>query len=286
MPEGVYVANVTPFKDDASYTIDTEAYIAHIEWLAQKGVHGVVPFGTNGEGPSVAMSEKLEVLEELFNRDLPIEVIPTVTQDALPETLEMLEALEELPAAAVLVLPPYYIKPVATEGLKRFYEPVLAATRHPVIVYHIPKYAVPVPAEMIEELPVWGIKDSGGEEGYAERLLAAGKGVLIGTEDDLWKRLNLGAQGMISALANFVPEQIVEMYEKVRGGGEDGGRELSEQLQEVRAKTKEYAAPSVLKKLAQARHGVDMGIVRPPLVPAPDDYDPSPVLELARVIYS
>lgn len=285
MPEGVYVANVTPFKEDASYTIDTEAYIAHIEWLAEKGVNGVVPFGTNGEGPSVAMSEKLAVLEELFHRDPPIEVIPTITQGTLPETLKMLEALEELPAVAVLVLPPYYIKPVTTEGLKRFYEPVLAATRHPVIVYHIPKYAVPVPAEMVEELPVWGVKDSGGEEGYAERLLAADKGVLIGTEDDLWERLTLGAQGMISALANFIPERIVEMYEKAKAGDEDGGRELSGRLQQVRAKTKEYAAASVLKKLAQARHGIDMGIVRPPLVPAPDDYDPSPVLELAEVVY-
>lgn len=285
MPEGVYVANVTPFKDDDAYTIDTEAYMAHVEWLSEKGITGIVPFGTNGEGPSVAMSEKLEVLKKLFDRDLRVEIIPTITQGTLPETLEMLEALDELPAAAVLVLPPYYIKPVTAEGLKRFYEPVLAATRHPVIVYHIPKYALPVPAEVIEELPVWGVKDSGGEEGYAEGLLAAGKGVLIGTEDDLWARLNLGAQGMISALANFIPERIVEMYEKAKTGDEDGGKELCEQLQEVRMATKEYAAPSLLKRLGQARHGADMGMVRPPLVPAPDDYDPNSVLELAETAY-
>jgi 4-hydroxy-tetrahydrodipicolinate synthase len=153
-----------------------------------------------------------------------------------------------------------------------------------VIVYHIPQYAVPVPAEMVEELPVWGVKDSGGEKGYAEGLLAAGKGVLIGPEDDLWERLNSGAQGVISALSNFIPERIVQMYEKARSGDEDGGKDLSQQIQEVRVKTKEYAAPSLLKKLAQARHGIDMGTVRPPLIPAPDDYDPTPVLELAEVV--
>lgn len=57
----------------------------------------VVAFGTNGEGPSVA-------------------------------------AGEDLPAAAVMVLPPYFFKPVTPAGLLDFYGPVVRATRHPVLV--------------------------------------------------------------------------------------------------------------------------------------------------------
>ena len=174
---------------------------------------------------------------------------------------------------AVLVLPPYYFKPAAAKGLKRFFEPVLGATSHPVIVYHIPKYAVPVPEEVAIGLPVWGVKDSGGESVYAETLLEEGKGVLIGTEDDLWQRLNIGAQGAISALGNFIPEKILEMYERVNSGDEVGGKALSEYLQKARAITKEYASAAVLKKLAEARHGAPMGTVRPPFVPLPADYD-------------
>jgi dihydrodipicolinate synthase/N-acetylneuraminate lyase len=113
-------------------------------------------------------------------------------------------------------LPPYYFKPAAAEGLKRFFESVLEATHHPVILYHIPKYAVP--EEVVEGLPVWGVKDSGGEPGYAEAVPRSGKGVLIGTEDDLCQRLNLGAQGVISALANFIPEEILEMSRRVDEG--------------------------------------------------------------------
>ena len=282
--EGVYVANVTPFRDDGSFTIDADAYLEHVSWLAEMGVRGVVPFGTNGEGPSVTLREKLQVLEALFERDLPVQILPAVMQGNLPETLEMLRALEEYPATAVLVLPPYYFKPATAEGLVRFYEPVLAATGHPVIVYHIPKYAVPVPEEVIIDLPVWGAKDSGGESGYAEALLKAGKGVLIGTEDDLWQNLNLGAPGIISALANFIPEEMLEMYEKVRSGDEAGGKALSEKLQQVRAMTKEYTSAALLKKLAQARHGVSLGTVRPPLTPAPEDYSPESVLEVAEVV--
>src|SRR5919108_1904278 len=155
------------------------------------GVDGVVPFGANGEGPSVVLREKLAVIEALFESAPP-----------------------------VLAPPPYSYTPKPAEGLKRFFKPVLASTRHPVIVYHIPKYAVPIPEEVVEGLPVWGVKDSGGEPGYAEAILEMGRGVLIGTEDDLWKRLNLGAQGVISALANFIPEEILEMNRKVREGDE------------------------------------------------------------------
>ncbi|MCA1688435.1 MAG: dihydrodipicolinate synthase family protein, partial [Actinobacteria bacterium] len=228
--------------------------------------------------PSVALHEKFAVLEDLFARDLSVQVIPTVMQGNLPDTLEMVEALNGYPVTAVLVLPPYYFKPATAEGLRRFYEPVLAATRHPVIVYHIPKYAVPIPEEVVIGLPVWGVKDSGGEPGYAEAVLRGGKGVFIGTEDDLWRRLNLGAQGVISALANFIPEEILEMNRMVASGDKAGGKALSEKLQQARAMTKEYASPAVLKRLAEARHGSPMGTVRPPFVPLPADYDPEPVL--------
>ena len=276
--EGVYVANVTPFRDDAALSVDVDSYLAHVSWLGEMGVRGVVPFGTNGEGPSVALQEKLRVLEALFARDLSVQVIPTVMQGNLPDTLEMVGTLEDYPVTAVLVLPPYYFKPASAEGLKRFFQPVLEATSHPVIVYHVPKYAVPVPENVVTGLPVWGVKDSGGEPGYAEAVLQSGKGVLIGTEDDLWQRLNTGAQGAISALANFIPERILEMNEKVTSGDETGGKALSEDLQQAREMTKEYASAAVLKKLAEARHGAPMGTVRPPFVPLPADYDPEPVL--------
>jgi dihydrodipicolinate synthase/N-acetylneuraminate lyase len=276
--EGVYVANVTPFRDDGTLAVDEEAYLEHVAWLAEMGVRGVVPFGTNGEGPSVTLGEKLRVLEALFGRGFRLQIIPAVMQSNLPETLEMLRALEDYPATAVLVLPPYYFKPVDPEGMVRFYEPVLGATGHTTIVYHIPKYAVPVPDRVVKELPVWGVKDSGGDVAYAESVLQGGKGVLLGTEDDLWRKLGTGAQGVVSALANFIPEEVLELYEKYGEGDETEGTALSEKLQKARAMTKEYASPAVLKKLAEARHGARMGTVRPPFVPVPLDYDPNSAL--------
>jgi dihydrodipicolinate synthase/N-acetylneuraminate lyase len=278
--EGVYVANVTPFRDDERYSIDVDAYLGHVRWLAEQGVTGVIPFGTNGEGPSVASHEKRAVLEALVPAAGSLHVVPTVAEGNLPDTLDLLSSLEDLPVRAVMVLPPYYFKPVSIEGLRLFYERVLAATRHPVVMYHIPKYAIPIPTDLVTSMPVWGVKDSGGEAGYAETVHSAGKGVLVGTEDDLPARL-LSAHGSISALANIVPEQVVALYEHVRSGRSAEAGTLSTHLQRVRAMTKEYVSAGVLKKVAEQRHGHPMGTVRPPLAPVPPTFDAAAAAERA-----
>ena len=270
--EGVYVANVTPFLDDDRYSIDHRSYGAHVRWLADHGVTGVVPFGTNGEGPAIAAREKRPLFEALAAAAEDLQIIATVAEANLPDTLDQLSFLDDLPVRAVMVMPPYYFKPVETEGLKIFYERVLAATRHPLVIYHIPKYAIPVPADLVISLPVWGVKDSGGEAGYADRLHAAGKGVLVGTEDDLPSRLPT-ADGAISALANIVPEQVVTLYSHIRAGRTEEAAKLSVHLLRVRAMTKEYASAAILKRVAEARHGHPMGTVRPPLVPISPSFD-------------
>jgi 4-hydroxy-tetrahydrodipicolinate synthase len=282
MLQGVYVANVTPFRPDADYAIDIAAYREHVAWLAGHGVTGVVPFGTNGEGPSVATSEKTEVLEAVTADDLGIEVIATVAEGNLTDTVRLLEHLNDLPVTAVLVLPPYYFKPTSAEGLRPVFERALEVSRHPMLAYHIPKYAVPVPLDLVTSLPLWGVKDSAGDRDYASAVKAAGQGVLLGTEDDLPSRLP-ETDGAISALANIVPEQVVELYRRVHAGDETGAQQLSAHLQRVRALTKEYASPGLLKLLAQARHGAAMGTVRPPLVPVPESYDIAAALDRLAV---
>ena len=265
---GVYVAAVTPFRDDAARSVDVDAYLAHADWLARKGVTGIVAFGTNGEGPSVTTREKLDVLRELFAARPGIQVVPTVAEATLPDTLEMLAALEEEPAAAVMVLPPYFFKPVAPAGLLDFFEPVVEAARHPVVLYHIPRYAIPVPVEVVAALPAWGVKDSGEDHAYARAVLDAGRGVLVGTEDDLHGRLRSGAQGVVSGLANVAPEAVVGVFEAVRDGDAERGAALSSRLRRLRDAC---PSPAARKRLASLRSGTDLGTVRPPLRPVPAD---------------
>src|SRR3954452_20349832 len=264
--EGVYVAAVTPFRDDPARSVDIDAYLADVSWLASKGVAGVVAFGTNGEGPSVSGREKLEVLRALFAARPDVAVIPTVAEATLPDTLEMLAALEDLPAVAVMVLPPYFFKPVAPAGLLDFFEPAVRATRHPGVLYHIPRYAIPVPVEVVAALDAWGVKDSGEDRGYAQDVLAAGRGVLIGTEDDLHGRLSGGAQGAVSGLANFAPEDVVGVFEAVRAGDHDRAAELSARLRRGGGAAAAPAPPKGAGVAARGnppRHGPPAARARP-----------------------
>ena len=57
MISGVYVPLLTPF--DHQGTVDTWAYGAFAQWLVSRGVDGVVPFGSTGEGPSLSLRERI-----------------------------------------------------------------------------------------------------------------------------------------------------------------------------------------------------------------------------------
>lgn len=272
MQDQVYAANVTPFRDDGRWTLDLGSYCEHVEWLAAQGVTGVAPFGTNGEGPSVTGEEKVRVLEALMSRDFGVDVVPVLMEGNLPATLWLLERLQDLPVGGVLVLPPSYFRPVADEGLRRFYEAVVEASRHPVLVYHIPQFGVPVPAQVLASVPVWGVKNSADDVAYAADVRAAGRQVVVGTERDLVNDLVEGC-GAISALANIVPTQMVEVHRLVRAGQASTAAPLSEHLARVSALTKEHDSQGVLKVLAEAQSGISMGTVRPPLTPPPPTYD-------------
>ena len=57
MISGAYVPMLTAF-DQAGH-LDTGAYAAFAQWLAGRGVDGLVPFGTTGEGASLSLRERL-----------------------------------------------------------------------------------------------------------------------------------------------------------------------------------------------------------------------------------
>lgn len=275
----VYAALLTPFRPDGA--VDLKAQVDHARWLAEKGISGLVVFGTTGEGPSLELREKLAALEHLFSENPGLRIVPTLMEGNLPSTLEGIRAINDLPAEKVLILPPYYYKPLAPQGLQAFFQKVLEASRHPVVLYHIPKYAVPVPPELAGLKGVWGVKDSGGEKGYADTVLALGRGVWVGTEENLWEKMH-NAQGVVSALANLVPEALILLWRFKETGQEEKGKELDRLLGKIRSQIKAAGSLATLKRLAEIRHGIPLGGVRPPLVA--QDPPPLGVLSLLKEV--
>ena len=55
---GVYAAAVTPLRDQPDSSLDLESVPVLMNFLASRGCHGMVLFGTTGEGPSFSPSER------------------------------------------------------------------------------------------------------------------------------------------------------------------------------------------------------------------------------------
>jgi 4-hydroxy-tetrahydrodipicolinate synthase len=272
---GAYVPLLTAF--DRSGHVDPGACAAYAQWTAGQGVDGLVPFGTTGEGPSLSMRERLAVLDRLATAVPDTPLIPAVTESSLDAVLEFVHAVNDLPAAGILVLPPYYFRPLTADQLRRFTEPLASASRHPVLLYHIPQFGPPVPVEALADLPVWGVKDSGGDLAYTRSALAVGRGVLVGSEPTVVEAIGLGAAGAISGLANLLPEHLVAACRAALAG--DAGTAtailapaLAFQAQLIATcRTSPVEWISVAKQLAGRRSGVDLGGVRPPVLASSAD---------------
>jgi len=268
---GVYVPMLTAYAPSGQ--VDSAACADHACWLAALGVDGLVPFGSTGEGPSLSLREKGAVLDALFAARPGTPIVPAITESSLDTALQLVEKVNDLPAAGVMLLPPYYFRPVTDDGMRRFLEQVVTASAHPVLLYHIPEFGPPVPVPLVRELPVWGVKDSGGDLSYTLAVLAAGKNVMVGAEHTIVDAVAAGAAGSIPGLANVLPEHLVAGVAAARNGDTGTASKILAQALRFRDDMLAAVGPmewlSSIKLLAQSRRGVSMGGVRAPMPEAP-----------------
>lgn len=270
MISGVYVPLLTAFTGAGA--VDPAAFAREAEWLADRGADGLVPFGSTGEGPSLSLREKRLLLDALVAAVPGVPLLPAITGSSLDDALQLVEVLNDLPAAGIMLLPPYYFRPLGDAALRRYAEPVLAASRHPVVLYHIPEFAPPVPVETAAALPVWGVKDSGGDLAYTRAVLATGKKAMVGVEPTIIDAIGAGASGTIAGLANVLPEPLLGACAAAADARPADAHEILAPALAFRDALITAGPPlawvSVMKRLAEERHGIPLGGVRAPLPPA------------------
>lgn len=271
---GVFAPVVTPFRDDLSP--DASRLIAHCRWLLSQGA-GLAVFGTNSEGNSLSVPEKIELLERLVDAGIdPGRLLPGTGCCALSDTVNLTRRAVSLGCGGVLMLPPFYYKNVGVDGLFRSFAEVIervASDRLRVYLYHIPPVAgVGVPVALVERLVaaypevVAGIKDSSGDWDNTRALLEGGWPdfrVFSGSESFLLRNQQAGGAGCISATANVNPSAIRRLCREWR---EPGAAALQEQLDAVRAILQKRPVIAALKAII-AHYGKDpaWAAVRPPL---------------------
>ena len=179
VPAGVLAPVVTPFTADLRP--DAPRLVRHARWLLANDV-GLAVFGTNSEGNSLSVGEKIGLLEALVAAELPpARMMPGTGCCALPDTVELTRRAVALGCAGALMLPPFYYKGVADDGLFASYAEVIERVgdaRLRIFLYHIPQVSqVPLSLALIGRLldaypgTIAGIKDSSGDMANTRALL-------------------------------------------------------------------------------------------------------------------
>jgi len=266
---GLSAALTTPFETDGSIAID--AMIAQAKRSLDAGCNSVTLFGTTGEGCSIGSRERTQVLSAftaagISPKSIVVGVLVDSAEDAADQSREALEA----GVRNILLAPPSYFKNVSDEGLFQWFSRVFAligSGARDVLAYNIPSVtmvtlSVDLIGRLRTEFPgiVTGVKDSGGDWTYTERLLKEHGElvILIGDERHLAKGVRMGGQGAISGCANFLPREV-------RAMAVDGVDD--QRVEDLVVELLKFPVTPAVKVLVSQITGEDIWLtVRPPLV--------------------
>jgi 4-hydroxy-tetrahydrodipicolinate synthase len=278
---GVLAPVLTPFDDNLQP--DAGQFIRLCRWLHAQG-SGLAMFGTNSEGNSMSVGEKLFLLQEAVDAGIPAAaMLPGTGSCSLTDAVAMTRAAMSMGCGGVLVLPPFYYKGVQDEGLFRFFSELVERVsdeRLRIYLYHIPPvaqtgFSPELIGRLLKRYPgvIAGIKDTGGDWEYTATILkeyaAEGFRIYAGTETILLKTMQHGGTGCISATANVNPAAIVALQ---RAWQAPEASAKQDELNALRAVFQSLPLiPAMKTALAHFSGDAGWRTVRPPLVPLTPD---------------
>ena len=270
---GVIVPLLTALSQDGR-SIDGESVAAHVSWLIERRVHGLMPCGTTGEGPLLTVRERMRVLELVLEAaDGAVPVIAHVGAATTDETIELALHARACGADAISVVTPYYFRLPAEAVSQHLVVVADAVADVPVFLYNIPQNTgnplarATVDAVVAQCPNVIGIKDSSGDLesllGYI-RVEANHFVTICGSDSLLLPALRGGACASVSGNANLVPELVVELFEAFWAGDLELALRHQSQLDGVRRAVGDGGHLGLLKRAVELR-GLHMGPPRRPI---------------------
>lgn len=283
---GVYAAAVTPYlskprtegKPDTAFDFESLAVFLH--FLASRGCHGLLLFGTTGEGPSFSPRERealLRSIRVIRHQVRGLKLLAGTGTPSLSETIELTRLAYELGYDGTVVLPPYYFRKASDEGMFQWFSELITQAVPQgkyLLGYHIPAMTgVGFSLDLLERLKAKfssqfaGIKDSSHDEAFAMALgQRFGNELLVlnGTDSYFHHALKNHAQGAITAPANLISDNLREIWDLYQAGKDPS--EVQAKVTEQRRFLEGYSpiAP-MLKGLLHKIHGLPHWAVRPPL---------------------
>ena len=230
-PAAIIPALLTPY--DASGAVDRDALRAHVAWLLDQGVDGIMPCGTTGETAYLTDDEVIEVVEAVVAAaDGRVPVIAHVGRPATAPTIALGRRALDAGAVAVSAVVPYY-HVLEPEMILAHYRALMDAFGpERTLAYCIPSHSNNVldPAGLatLAREGLAGFKDStldaDDHDAYVAALRATGRddfALLVGLGALLGQSLRAGSAGAVLGIANLRPELAVGATRRVRAGNDD-----------------------------------------------------------------
>ncbi len=236
---GIFTPNVVPLDRDGK--INEPELRRYVDWLIQRGVHGLYPNGSTGEFTRFTAEERRRIVEIMT--DQAAGRVPTLAGAAeanARETILNCEHYHGLGCQAVAIVSPFYYK-LTPAGVYAYFKEIADNSPIDVTLYNIPMFAspidVPTVRRLAEECPrVVGIKDSSGDLPNMMRMIAAVRPIrpdfsfLTGWDAALMPMLLIGCDGGTNASSGIVPEITRKLYDLTMAGRLDEARDLQYRL--------------------------------------------------------
>lgn len=268
---GSSVAVVTPMDGNE---VDYAALSDLVEWHIKAGTQAIIAAGTTGESCTLTDDETANVLKTVV--DVVAGRVPVIAGtgcNATAKTIENTRAAKALGCDASLVITPYYNKPTQA-GLLAHFEAIHQAVDLPMILYNNPsrtavdmQVATTVALSKLEH--VVGIKDATGDllrlEALKKECQESFK-LYSGDDSTAYEFMRAGGHGVISTVANIVPEEMAQLSRAVLAGDEAIGEAMDLKCQPLYKLLAVESNPIPVKWALQAMGKIKPGI-RLPLTP-------------------
>ena len=273
--KGTGVALVTPF--DKTGKIDFKG-LSNVLTHTSKHVDYFVVMGTTAESVTLNKEERIQVLDYVKKNNT--ENLPIIYGMGGNNTAQILEDIRNTNLEgvfAILSVCPYYNKP-SQRGLRHHFTEIADNSPVPIVLYNVPgRTSCNLTAETTLYLAnhpnIIGTKEASGNlEQVMNIIIDKPEDFVVVSGDDLLTlpMLSIGAEGVISVLANAYPLYFKQMIEAFHSGEMGKAQEQLYKYLKLNPLMYEESNPVGVKQLLY-----ELGIceyhVRPPLFEASDE---------------
>jgi 2-keto-3-deoxy-L-arabinonate dehydratase len=133
---GIFPIVNTTFHEDGSLDLDSQVRL--VRFLLDCGAHGLGLFGTASEGYTLSTDERVQLLR-LIVREVEgrVPIIVSTGHTGTDVAVSLSRQAEAEGADAVMVLPPYFLKPDA-DGIFQYFQAISDAVSIPIMVQDAP----------------------------------------------------------------------------------------------------------------------------------------------------